>query len=138
MKLILKQLQKKDIDYERYGLIFCGLGFLAFQFFLKSIALRFTCPFKKLTGIPCLSCGMTRALADYSALDPLGAFFHNPLTALICFFMSVYLIYAIIALAFGTRRIRIDPDHRTLTRPGRILVLSLLAANWLYLIISGK
>lgn len=138
MKLILKPLQKQDIDYERFGLIFSGLGFLAFQFFLKDIALRFTCPFKKLTGIPCLSCGMTRALADYSALDPLGAFLHNPLVTMMCISLSVYLIYAVIAVAFGTRRIRIDPLHRTLTRAGRILVLSLLAANWLYLIISGK
>lgn len=40
------------------------------------------CPFRTLIGLPCLSCGTTRAALALAALDPLAALRLNPLATL--------------------------------------------------------
>ena len=59
---------------------FCGVVALLWRY-------KVGCPFLSLTGIPCVSCGMTRAVLSALKLDFKGAFEHNPM------FWSIPLIY---------------------------------------------
>ena len=64
------------------GVVLITLGLLASLaiVFLHVHQLPFTtCLFKRMTGLPCVTCGGTRALARLVALDFSGAFAMNPL-----------------------------------------------------------
>ena len=55
-----------------------GISFLVSQFTDKSL-----CIFYNVTGVPCISCGLTRAFKSLFKLDIYGAFFYHPLFFLI-------------------------------------------------------
>ena len=65
------------------------LGFLCYVFFsvlllmLTGVDVRIPCLFKLLLGIPCLGCGMTRALQALLVLNFSAAFESNPLIFLV-------------------------------------------------------
>lgn len=50
------------------------------------------CPFYNTTGVPCPSCGMTRAYISLFHLDIKGAFFYNPCFILVPFIFVPFLI----------------------------------------------
>jgi hypothetical protein len=67
------------------GVVLIILGLLASLaiVFLHVHQLPFdVCLFKRMTGLPCVTCGGTRALARLVALDIPGAFAMNPLVTL--------------------------------------------------------
>lgn len=121
------------------GAIFGGIGLLA----AGAVALLgidrlplSICFLKALTGIPCPTCGATRALAHLIRLDPAGAFAMNPLAA------SAALVIAAWALA----DLALLPSRRAFffeLAPGparlvRAVAVAALAANWLYLVAAGR
>ena len=73
------------------------------------------CMFRRVTGLPCLTCGMSRAWLCALRLDFAGAFFWHPL------FWTVPLI-ALTLIFFGAR-------HRWVRR-GLIACLFLFAVVW--------
>jgi hypothetical protein len=86
------------------------------------------CPFRALTGLPCLGCGCLHAFAAVAHLDLGAAFLANPLGALaaiggICFAVGAALRFFGVALPLP----RI-PQGRA--RLARIAVLLAVAANW--------
>lgn len=94
------------------------------------------CYFKQLSGLPCASCGSTRAAALLWALDPAGAFLMNPLAA----------VTAAVLVAWGAADLALLPLRRALRlsvapplrSPLRWAALIALAANWVYLIAVGR
>ena len=90
------------------------------------------CLFKATTGIPCMTCGTTRALGRLGAFDPLGAFVVNPLATAVFLGLAVY---AAVDLILWTRGTRLELG---LTRAQKAwllgLGLALLFLNWAYLI----
>jgi hypothetical protein len=87
--------------------------------FSLQFGIGWPCVFKAVTGIPCPTCGGTRALAALSRLEPWQALHWNPLLTLAVF----------AALAYPFARVRI---------PGRIgwpLFWAALLLNWAYLIL---
>ena len=103
---------------------------------LEDVRLR--CTFKTLTGWPCLTCGMTRSLIALRRLNVAGAFAMNPLVAAAALFAALFGVYALVAVVFRTRRIRLGLTRRLEMHAIRIAIVVIAAANWLYLIWAGR
>ncbi len=91
------------------------------------------CPMKRLFGIPCPTCGATRAALLLLHGDPAGAFRMNPLV-----FVGGTVLGALLLLRIGAgRSVRIDltPGERT---GAWILFSVLLLANWVYVLACGR
>ncbi len=94
----------------------------------------YRCPFRALTGLPCPSCGATRALAAATRLRLGGAFALNPLAAAGCVAAALFVPYAAVAVGLRRKRLRpveVGPRAAPLLRLGAVL---LIAANWAYLL----
>lgn len=94
------------------------------------------CYFKALSGWPCLSCGATRAVARLALLDVRAALAMNPLAA----FGGLALVPwglsdAVLMVRGRALRASLAPS---LHRGARWLVVSALAANWVYLLAVGR
>ena len=94
------------------------------------------CYMKALTGLPCPTCGSTRALGRLFALDAPGAFAMNPLAAL----------GALVLVAWAVADLALLPRRRALgievTAPAgsalRVAAAAALVANWAYLLAAGR
>jgi hypothetical protein len=94
------------------------------------------CTFKRLTGLPCATCGSTRALAQLARLDLAGALAQNPLAALL----------AIAAVAWAAIDLLLVVRGRALSlemtaAEGRGLSLAAVVAavlNWAYVVAAGR
>ncbi len=90
------------------------------------------CNFKRWTGVPCPTCGITRGVTSVARGEVAAGFAYNPL------FLSVtlgFLLLLAARVAFK-RTLRLDIDareRRTLWWVG----LFLIAVNWTYLIFAG-
>lgn len=141
MNVEWRRLKTGELDIE---LIYASIaavivsGGLVFRwFFLAGINPVCLCPFKIITTIPCPSCGMTRSLLSFLALDFRNALYFNPLFFIIYAVVTVFMVYALIVLVFRLPRLRLV----ALTpRAGRLmlgLIIAVTALNWLYLIVMN-
>jgi len=129
----------RAFDRPPLGLVFAGAGLVvgAAVLVLRLDRLPFAlCAFKQITGLPCPTCGGTRALGRLAALDLPGAFAMNPLAVAAA---GVVALWALADLALLPRRqslrLSVRPD---LGFPVRVAVVLLAAANWAYLVLSGR
>ncbi|MBO4902666.1 MAG: DUF2752 domain-containing protein [Lachnospiraceae bacterium] len=80
----------------KYNLLIAGL--LLFFALLSTLRL-YSCPFERIFGIPCMLCGMTRALKSVLRLDLAAAFYYHPLwplvilAAILCILKQLHLIH---------------------------------------------
>lgn len=91
------------------------------------------CTFKRLTGVPCPTCGTTRMTMALSRGDVASALALNPLMATL---FAASLVWLILRLGCG-RTITLA----TTKRQRRMLWLAaaiMLCANWVYLILAGR
>ena len=94
------------------------------------------CLFRAATGLPCLTCGATRALGDLVAGDVSGALAMNPLATLA----------ALALVPWGIGDLALMPRGRALAlevpppaaRALRVLAVVAVLANWAYLIAAGR
>jgi len=92
-----------------------------------------SCPFRTLIGLPCLTCGSTRALLALARLDIGAAFSWNPLAAAAgILFVAGGVVAFGVALAGGEVR---TPRPTPLLRAALALAL---AANWAFLVVQGR
>jgi hypothetical protein len=93
-----------------------------------------TCSFKSLTGLPCPSCGTTRAAIALARLDVLGALERYPLPALCwIFFVAGGVVSGAMALAGRTP----PPIPNRLPLWARWTVAAVVLLNWMYSIATG-
>ena len=121
------------------GAIIGGIGLLAaaavWGLRLDRIPLTL-CVFKGLTGLPCPTCGSTRALGRLFALDFAGALAMNPFTTLVAVLVAGW---AVADLALLPRRRALDLQvPKRLGFGLRVGALVLFLANWVYLIAAGR
>jgi hypothetical protein len=121
------------------GAIFGGIGLLAaaavWLLRLDRIPLTF-CLFKAFTGLPCPTCGSTRALGRLFALDLAGALRMNPFTTVAAVVVAAW---AVVDLALMPRRralgLEVSPRLGFALRVGALV---LFVANWVYLVAAGR
>jgi hypothetical protein len=91
------------------------------------------CPFRELLGIPCLTCGSTRALVALARIDLGAAFGWNPLVAGAGILFIAGGVVALGAALLGgeVRAPRPSPALRA------ALALA-VAANWAFLVVAGR
>ena len=91
------------------------------------------CPFRALVGIPCLTCGTTRALLALARLDVGAALCWNPLAAAagILFVPGGLVALGAALTGRGVETPRPAPALRAALAIAR-------AANWVFLIASGR
>lgn len=92
------------------------------------------CPIKGLTGLPCLTCGATRAAQALARGDLVESLAANPLAGVAWMALVGGGIVAGARAAAG-RSLR-EPDWRW-SPPARWGLVALLLANWIYLIGAG-
>jgi hypothetical protein len=121
------------------GAIFGGIGVLAGAavalFHLDRLPFAF-CVFKGLTGLPCPTCGSTRALGRLFFLDFAGALAMNPLTTLVAVVIAAWAVADLVLLPRRSA-LELDVDKR-LANPLRMVALFLFLANWVYLLVAGR
>ncbi len=96
------------------------------------------CPFRALTGIPCLSCGGTRSLRAFTHLDLGEAFAMNPLVAALGWIAAAYLAHAVGVWVFGLPRWRPSIPSARWRNGLRLAAVSALVLNWTYLLAAGR
>ncbi|UCE18147.1 MAG: DUF2752 domain-containing protein [Gemmatimonadota bacterium] len=135
MKIRVVQKEKGDLDL---GLVYGGIGVFCFvgaRFLSELTALLPRCPFHRVTGLPCPTCGTTRSGILLSQFNIVGAFLVNPLFVLVSFAVGVWALSAFV-LHIANRRIQVVQfdDAKPVIR---ILLVGTILANWVYLIFAG-
>ena len=92
------------------------------------------CPFFAVTGLPCVTCGATRSVMAFLQGDFLSALRWNPLAFVTFCALIVFDLYAAIVLVRRMPRLRIVDLTLTEKNVARIIVISLVALNWIYLL----
>jgi hypothetical protein len=121
------------------GAVFGGIGLMAaaavWLLRLDRIPLTF-CLFKAFTGLPCPTCGSTRALGRLFALDVAGALSMNPFTTVVAVVIAGWAVADLVLLprrrALG---LEVSPRLGFALRVGALL---LFVANWVYLVVAGR
>ncbi len=95
------------------------------------------CSFKAVTKIPCLSCGMTRAVIYFAHLEIGQSLCMNPLVCLVIIGVLGWGGYELITRVFKTRRIAVAlaPTERKIIIG---LSITILLLNWLCVILAGR
>jgi hypothetical protein len=95
------------------------------------------CVFHQLTGLPCVTCGMTRCAIQFFHGHFLAALKWNPLVFGLLCGVAAYDLYAFTSLATRAPRLRIAFGE-TQKKYLRIIVISALALNWIYLLLHWR
>ena len=121
------------------GAVFGGIGVLAAAVIslLHLDRLPVTlCVFKGLTGLPCPTCGSTRALGRLFALDFPGALAMNPFTTLVAVAVAGWAVADLVLLpARRALDVAVAPRLGLALRVGALV---LFLANWVYLMAAGR
>lgn len=134
----LRQLRGNDLDHELIWLSVTGASaIIAATWFRTGLPLP-VCPLHQFTGLPCPFCGSTRCLRDLIAGHFHAAFLWNPLTCLLLSAILLFDLYALCVLLLRLPRIRFSGILPDGYRGLRVATLTLIAANWLYLVRAGR
>ena len=134
MQIAARHLQPNELDHE---LIWLCVSVLSVAAAAGWLALGFpwpSCFFHDLTGLPCISCGMTRCAIQFFHAHFGTAFQWNPLVFISLCLLSTFNVYALAVLILRAPRLRSRFDAQLEQRVTRFLVLAALILNWVYLL----
>lgn len=120
-----------------WGSILLLAALLATAWLFSGIATP-RCLLHAATGIPCPTCGMTRATWHLLHGEIGRAFLLNPLMTAALLGAALYVCYAAVVVIGRLPRLRLEALTKTEANLVRIAAIGLLAANWLYLIGRGE
>jgi Protein of unknown function (DUF2752) len=134
MQLCIRRLAPREIDHELVWLSasLASLG-MAVAWFTLSLPWP-VCIFHELTGLPCVTCGMTRCAIQFFHGDFLAALKWNPLVFTALCGVMAFDLYAFAILATGAPRLRISFSTQTAKIFVRVFVISVFVLNWIYLL----
>jgi hypothetical protein len=136
---VWRRLAPHEIDHEMLWLAVGGAGLACLALTTAhGVAVRLPgCPFKLLTGLPCPTCGVTRAVMAMTRLDLRAALELNPLAVAAAGAAAIYFLYAAIVLLWRTPRLRPRLTPRDLA-VARFVTAGVVSINWLYLVVAGR
>ena len=138
MQLVRRHLVPPELDHELIWLT-VSFGSLAFAAIWLALGLPWPrCAFHDVTGLPCVTCGMTRSAIQFFHGNFLAALRWNPLVFVALCGLSLFDAYAFIVLVARAPRLRIaklSSAEKTLVRA---LVATSLGANWGYLLLHWR
>lgn len=106
-------------------------SFLAARF-LPVLEMGFLCPLKGMLGIPCATCGMTRAFVFLAHGDAGAAFQASPFGALLAAAAWLYAALDLARAALGAPL----PEPSPRAARGFVVAMAVaLAVNWAYLVV---
>ena len=133
MQVVARRLRRGDIDHE---LIWLGVSVLSLGAAALWLALGLPwplCVFHQLTGLPCLTCGMTRCGIEFFHGHFFAALKWNPLVFALLGGVIAFDLYAFTAIALRRPRLRIL-FRQTEKKYARGVIVAVLALNWFYLL----
>jgi hypothetical protein len=133
MQVVARRLERREVDYELVWLSasLVSLG-MAVAWFTLGLPWPF-CVFHKLTGLPCLTCGMTRCGIEFIHGHFFAALKWNPLVFAFLWGVIAFDLYALAAIALRRPRLRIL-FRQAEKKYARGLLVAALALNWFYLV----
>lgn len=109
---------------------------LVFIYFRPFVSLLPNCAFHSLIGLPCVTCGSTRAFSALIDGEFLAAFRLQPLFVAGCLFSVAYGVRAPLSLIADKRIfVELTDQDRFLIR---CVLVMLIALNWVYLVKAGR
>jgi hypothetical protein len=96
------------------------------------------CVFHQLTGLPCVTCGMTRSTIAFFHGHFLAALLWNPLVFAFLCGVTAFDLYAFTVIAIRTPRLRISFQTEAEKKSARMIVIVALAVNWIYLLSHSR
>jgi hypothetical protein len=138
MRLRVQRLAPGEIDHELIWLSvsLASLGLAAVWLIVGLPWPR--CVFHDLTGLPCITCGMTRCGIQFFHGHLLAALKWNPLVFMALCSLTAFDLYALVTLAGRGPRLRISFDTKTAKTFVRIAVISALVLNWISLLMHWR
>lgn len=133
MQVVARRLQRGDIDHE---LIWLSVSVVSLTSAALWLALGLPwpiCVFHQLTGLPCLTCGMTRCGIEFFHGHFLAALKWNPLVFAFLWGVIAFDLYAFAAIALRRPRLRIL-FRQAEKKYARGVLVAVLALNWFYLV----
>jgi uncharacterized protein DUF2752 len=137
MQLGVRRVAPGEIDHELiwFSVSVSGLGAAAAWL---ALGLPWpVCMFHQLTGLPCVTCGMTRCAIQFFHGHFLAALKWNPLVFGLLCGVAAYDLYAFGSFATRAPRLRIAFGE-TQKKYLRVIVISALALNWIYLLLHWR
>jgi hypothetical protein len=137
MRLHIRRLAPGEIDHE---LIWLGISFVSLGLAAAWLTMGLPwprCTFHEITGLPCVTCGMTRCAIQFFHAHFVAAFKWNPLVfALLCG-VTAFDLYAFGVLVTRAPRLRVAVE-RTQRNYVRGIVIAALSLNWIYLLLHWR
>jgi hypothetical protein len=130
----LGQLKPDELDHELIWLsVSLGSLVLAAAWFAAGLPWPH-CLFHDLTGLPCVTCGATRAAIEFFHGHFAAAGKWNPLMFGFLCALTAYDIYAFAVITTRAPRLRIALVSAVGKNYARAVVIAALALNWIYLL----
>ena len=133
MQFVARRLQRGGIDHE---LIWLSVSVVSLTSAALWLALGLpwpVCVFHQLTGLPCLTCGMTRCGIEFFHGHFFAALKWNPLVFAFLWCVIAFDLYALAAIALRRPRLRIL-FRQAEKKYARGVLVAALALNWFYLV----
>jgi Protein of unknown function (DUF2752) len=135
-----RPLAGREVDHERLWLSVALAGAALVVFWLAAgheELPHLICPFRHITGIPCFTCGGTRAILALTRGDVNAAFVWNPLVAAAALVVLIWLAYAAVVTVLRAPRLRVRLAERDRSVM-RAAAWTAIASNWVFLILQGR
>jgi len=133
-----RQLNPGEIDHELIWLSVSVLSLTAAALWLALGLPWPICVFHELTGLPCVTCGMTRCAIQFFHGHFLAALKWNPLVFAFLCGVIAFDLYALVVIVTRAPRLRIYVSTARAKTLVRISLISALVLNWTYLLMHWR
>jgi len=134
MRLRVLRVGKDQIDHE---LLWLSVSLVSFSIAAAWLAIGLPwprCVFHELTGLPCVTCGMTRCAIQLFHGHFLAALKWNPLIFTALCGVMAFDLYAFATLTTRAPRLRISFSTRRAKTFARVSIILAFGLNWIYLL----